>query len=443
MKERSSNGTSESIREALEKILRTGFITRYGGGFLLIPYLQQIGMAEEVDKFGIEKVFGIPPLKISLAIINHSLYRGKRLFHFDNYSKNDVGMAVLNGLSEMPEDSIGHNFLNSITVSNAERFWDGCAGKFVKTGLIVGERAIFDKKFVAFWGKGKMMKDQHGTRHQQMKGIGLYIIYDLDSKGCIYKREEYPGVKPTEVGISMIKEANRIVGEKLKRITFDKLFSIGSLLDYLNQGTNIKFVTVLRLHKSRIKEMSAIPAEQFRKMADGRDITFIQSNYKDYEGPIRLVVIHFREEGEDKYYGYLTNDEKKGEEELLYEYNSRQNIENFLDELNFLNIEKLPGIDLNKISAMNSLKMVGFNIISSLRRDLKSNIEIEGIYNKILDNIAKVSIKGSKIIVKFYRHKMEDKVAPLFTNLSEKLKDKNIDPRIPWLNNRILEFEFK
>lgn len=443
MKEKSSNGNAEEIRRALEKTLRTGFITRYGGGFLLIPYLHQMRIDEEVDKFGVEKIQGIPPLKLSLAIINHTLFRGKRLFHLQNYSKNDVGMAVLSGLAQLPEDSVGHDFLNTISMSDSDKFWKGCAQKFVETGLIIGKRVILDKKFIAFWGKEKMRKDQHGTRHQQMKGVGLYVTYDLDGKSCVYKMEEYPGGSRTDAGMSMIKETHKILGGKLERMIFDKFFSIGNLLDYLNRTIGIKFVTVIILRKKRIKEMADIPVEQFRRMADGREITFVQTKYKDYEGPIRLVVIHFQEEGEDKYYGYLTNDEEKGEEELLYEYNSRQNIENFIDELNFLNIERLPGMDLNKVSAMSSLKMVAFNILSSLRRDLKSNMEVEGIYSKVLDNVARVSVKGNRIIAKFYRHKMGDKIVPLFMNLTEKLEKKNIDPRIPWLNNRTLEFEFK
>lgn len=443
IKEKSSNGCAADIKESLEELLRTGFITRYGGGFLLVPYLQQIEIEKQVHQLGVSKTQGIPALKLSLAILNHAIYRGKRLFHLENYSKNDVGLAVLSGLAQLPEDSVGHDFLNSISVDHSDQFWLGCAGKFVETGLIVGKRVIFDKKFIAFWGKKKMRKDQHGTRHQNMKGIGLYITYDMDGKSCIYKREEYPGAKPTEVGISMLAQTAKITKGKLERVTFDKWFSIGSLLDYLNRTIKIKYVTVLRLCNKRIKEMENIPTEQFRQMADGREITFIETSYINYEGFIRLVVIHFKEDGKDKYYGYLTNDKEKQEESLLQEYNTRQNIENFLDELNFLNIEKLPGIDLNKISAMNSLKMVGFNILSSLRRDLKLNIEIEGIYNKVLDNVARVSTQGSRVMVKFYRHKMGEKIAPLFIDLNQKLKQKNVDPRIPWLNNRTLEFEFK
>jgi hypothetical protein len=38
---------------------------------------------------------------------------------------------------------------------------------------------------------------------------------------------------------------------------------------------------------------------------------------------------------------------------------------------------------------------------------------------------------------------MEDIVAPLYENLTEKLKSKNIKVKVPWLNNRVLKFEFK
>lgn len=275
MKEKSSNGNAEEIRRALEKTLRTGFITRYGGGFLLIPYLHQMKIDKEVDKFGVEKIQGIPPLKLSLAIINHTLFRGKRLFHLQNYSKNDVGMAVLSGLAHLPEDSVGHDFLNTISMCDSDKFWKGCAKKFVETGLIIDKRVILDKKFIAFWGKEKMRKDQHGTRHQQMKGVGLYVSYDLDGKSRIYKMEEYPGGRRTDAGMSMIKETYKILGGKLERMIFDKFFSIGNLLDYLNRTIEIKFVTVIILRKKRIKEMADIPVERFRRMADGREITFI------------------------------------------------------------------------------------------------------------------------------------------------------------------------
>ena len=68
----------------------------------------------------------------------------------------------------------------------------------------------------------------------------------------------------------------------------------------------------------------------------------------------------------------------------------------------------MPGTELNKISAMFAIKLVGYCTVSCLRRDIGGDyakMEIEGIF--------------------------------------EKLKSKWINPKIPWLNNKILVFHFK
>jgi len=50
------------------------------------------------------------------------------------------------------------------------------------------------------------------------------------------------------------------------------------------------------------------------------------------------------------------------------------------------------------------------------------------IYEKFLDNQATVITRGRVIKISFFRHKMHDVVVPLYMNLSEQLKRKNIDP---------------
>jgi hypothetical protein len=155
-------------------------------------------------------------------------------------------------------------------------------------------------------------------------------------------------------------------------------------------------------------------------------------------------VIWFREDGEDKYYGYLTNDEGSLEEETVAIYGKLRGIENFLKEAIFLNIDKLPGTELNKISVMLAIKLVGYCTVSCLRRDIwgdYAKMEIEGIFEKNLNIQAFVRSKGEKIHVTYYRYPPE--LVSLFQGLNEKLKSKGINPKIPWLNNKILEFHFK
>ena len=179
-------------------------------------------------------------------------------------------------------------------------------------------------------------------------------------------------------------------------------------------------------------------------MADGREITFIHTSLRNYEGEVRLIVVYFQEEGEDKYYGYLTNDEKCPEEKIVSIYGKRWGIENFLKEATFLNIDKLPGIELNKISAMLAIKLVGYCTISCLKRDIGGDyakMEIEGIFERFLNIQAFVFSKGEKIHVTFYRYPPE--LVALFKGLDENLEKRGIGRKVPWLNDKILEFHFK
>ena len=43
----------------------------------------------------------------------------------------------------------------------------------------------------------------------------------------------------------------------------------------------------------------------------------------------------------------------------------------------------------------------------------------------------------------FYGHRHEDILCPLFSNLNQRLREKGVDERVPWLGYRKLEFHFK
>lgn len=439
-----NNGNSKDIKRELDEILKCGFYTKFGGGFLLIPYLLQIGIKEKVKTLNIEKVDGIPTYKAVLGIINTSIFGVKRLSKLKNI--NDIGLAVLSGFRKLPSDSFYHNFLESIKLKDSENFNKCVAKEFVKNGLIKGNFVNFDSKFIAFWGKRRIPEGKHPTRKTTMRGIDIFITQDQNTRCPIILHAEYPRKKPEVVGKVMMNLTCEILGDNLECAIFDKWFSVGALLNYINKEIKIKFITVLRLRKNRIKEMKQIPVDKFKLMDDGRKITFIYTNVKDYEGKVRLVVIHFEEDGEKKYYGYLTNDIKEIPEMILKRYNRRQKIENFFDEANFLNIEKLPGINLNEIQAMLAFKMLAYNIVASFKRDLGKefkSMEIETIYDMFLNNEAMVKARGRKVYITFFRHKMENVIEPLFMNLTEQLKNKGVNPQVPWLNNRTLEFSFK
>lgn len=426
----------------MDSVLKTGFCTFYGGSFLLIPYILQLGIIEKVDALKIKKGDGIPVEKVILALLHLSIIGKKRINRVEKIT--DQGVPVFAGLGKLPDFSFFHGFLNKTKTLDAEQFNISCSKKFKEMGLYNGKIINLDRHFMGYFGKKNIGKDKHPTRNISMKGVNASFTHDQETGDPIFVRADYPGLRPEEVAFPMLNTTKSIIGNEMKMVVFDKWFSVGSLLDYINREMGIKYVTLLKLFPNRIEEMKSIPVDQFKETMDGRKIAFIDTRLRNYEENPKLIVVWFQEDGEDKYYGYLTNDEESLEEEILAIYAKRWGIENFFKEALFLNLDKLPGIKLNKISTMLTIKLIGHCIVSCLRRDIGgdySKTEIEGIFEKFLNIQALVQSKGQTIHITYHRYPPE--LEALFQNISEKLKDKGIDPKVPWLNNKKLQFHFK
>jgi hypothetical protein len=436
------NRTPDEIERELDKVLKNGFHTFYGGSFLLIPYLLQLGIMEKVDVLKVEKQSGIPVEKAVLALLHLGIVGKKRISRVG--AVKDQGFVVFAGLGMMPDSSFFHNFLDEVKTSDAEQFNIVCSKRFKEMGLFKGRIVNLDRHFMGYFGKKKIGKDKHPTRNISMKGVNASFTHDQETGDPIFVRADYPGLKPEEVAIPVLNTTEEIIGDEMEMVVFDKWFSVGSLLNYIDKEMGIKYLTLLKLFENRIEEMKSISVEEFREMANGRKIAFKHTCLRNYQGEPKLIVIWFQEDGEDKYYGYLTNDEERLGEEMITMYGKRWRIENFLKEAVFLNIDKLPGVGLNKISAMLAIKLVGYCIVSCLRRDIGgeyARMEIEGIFEKFLNIHAFVRSKGEKIHITFYRYPPE--LVPLFQCITEKIRNKGIDPKVPWLNNKILEYHFK
>ena len=52
-------------------------------------------------------------------------------------------------------------------------------------------------------------------------------------------------------------------------------------------------------------------------------------------------------------------------------------------------------------------------------------------------------VRGDTILVTFYNAPNAQRLRQHYENLPEKLRDENVDPRIPWLYNFKLDFRFK
>lgn len=359
----------------------------------------------------------------------------------------DYGIAAIAGFSKMPSKSYLHKFLGLITVSCGENFQIVSAKAFKKIGIFKGKIINLDGHFIAYFGKSKIGKDKHPTRNISMGGIKAFFSQDQETGNPIFARVAYPrkGLTPENVTIPMLQIVKDILPE-MEKVVFDKWFSVGSLLEYLDKKMNLKYVTLIKLYENRIEEMKSIPTEEFRPLiGSDRLIAFKDTTLRNFSGSMKLIVVRFFEDGIEKYYGYLTNDHESSEEQILDEKSWRWRIENFFKNCDFLGIDALPSIELNKIAGMLAMKIFSFNLVACLRKDLGGEFEkmtVESIFEEIIEFPALVKTNGDKIVVTFYGN-YKDSHKGAVQKLMKKFDETGMNAPISWMGDRRIELKFK
>lgn len=394
---------------------------------------------------GIEKQKGIATLQNVLSLVFLAVIGKKRVIKVEKVK--DRGIAVLAGFSKLPSKSSLYGFLDKISVASAEKFGIACAKAFKKQGIFNGRTVNLDGHLISYFGDLKIVKDKHPTRNVIMRGIKAFIIQDQDTGNPVFGRVEYPrqGLKPATVAVPMLEIARNILPD-LEKVVFDKWFSVGSLLEYLDKKMNLKYVTLIKLYDNRIEEMKSIPKAEFEPLVGtDRLIAFKDTTLRNFSGSMKLIVVCFLEEGIEKYHGYLTNDYESREVQILNEKSWRWRIENFFKDFDFLGLDALPSIELNKIAAMIALKLFAFNLMACLKQDMEGEFEkltVESLFEEIIAFPALVKAKGDRIVVTFYgNYKEKHRVA--VETLLRILDESGRNLPVSWLGNRRIEVRFK
>ncbi|PIZ13772.1 MAG: hypothetical protein COY53_03075 [Elusimicrobia bacterium CG_4_10_14_0_8_um_filter_37_32] len=75
------------------------------------------------------------------------------------------------------------------------------------------------------------------------------MTQDQETTNPIFLTAKYPGGSPVDIAKKMLISTKEIVKEDensspMEKVVFDKWFSVGNLLDWINRGLKIYFVTL-------------------------------------------------------------------------------------------------------------------------------------------------------------------------------------------------------
>lgn len=421
--------------------MHNGIQTNFVGNFLLLPFLQHLGITELIHHLGISSS-GIPVLNDVLMWINLALVGKRRAAKVLDLS--DQGLAIASGLPINPDQSQLHRFLKKPDTDAGDRLIRAIGKRQYAIGQIDGSVVSFDSHLIRYHGKVDVQKDSDGKSRFPYKAVKVHAVLDQAYRNPIYLMARYPGKTAVEIGDMLSEVTREIIPDKSITYTMDKWFSVGELLEHLRLKGQ-KFVTLLRRHQNRICEMERIPLESFRRLTASLGVTAIKTRIRNYTEAIRLIVVDEIMDSMRTLYGYLTNDDQE-EETIIQMYSGRWGVEFWFDEEKFLGLDDLPGIELNEVTMHLAIRLIAYNLISAFRANLGEQyvpMNAETIYDKFFKEQALIKLRNNQITVTIFAHRQRQVLEPLYLDLSSKLEAKGIDPRVAWLNSHFLKFEFK
>jgi len=358
----------------------------------------------------------------------------------DSVSRTDFGLLA--GLPFLPSPSTQYRYLQSVPVKEALDFQVSLGRRLVELGQIEpGFPVNIDGHNIKTYSRKQMKLSFITQEGRYGKAIRTFYTQDQKSKKPLMAMATYSGTSVSQVTRTLISLTKDILARDFLMVA-DKEWYCGKLIDELQKLHGITVLTPVKKTKKRLEEFEAVTLDKYDKTVWG-NIATIYTTMNNFDGPM-MMFLKKRKDG--KYFALLTSESEMNSATAMPTYTKRWRIENFFKDNDFLGMDKLPSLNLNAIQTMLSLRLLAFHAFDNFRHDLGPGYNSktpEMIHREFIDGVqGRVQLRGNVITVSIYGFEHQAAAAAILTNLNGKLSHAKIDPRIPWLGNRCLQFVF-
>lgn len=446
-------GTDNSCKQAstmVEPVLIDGFTTKFGGLFALVPFIQMMELSSIFDSLGIDRGNGIPSMNLLLALLSLKCSGISRYSHANDV-REDRGLAVIAGLSKLPDQSLLHTFSAVFTEEMCQLMTVTFAERLIGLDILQGVKVNVDfHNIPAFGEHEELEKNWIVTRNRCMPSVRTIIAQDNESTVPFFVSSDIKKIKPSEAIFLIADRCDELFGTGITHLIMDSKVTTYNGLDRLNKR-GFKFTTLRRRGKNIVKRIRNMPKDRFESIVIDnpkrkyRKVMVLDEtiHLDGYEGAIRQIVMTRHGRKEPAF--FITNDFDSSAKEIIIDFTHRWRIENNISEnIDFFNLNKLPSYTTVKIELDLALTLIADNLYKLFAREIPGCqfMKPETIFRKLIHKTAKVQKIGNEIVVTFEYFREQHRVMPLLKYLNKKLEENGFDSTIPWLDSIKLRFEF-
>ncbi len=416
------------------------FTTSYGGIFLFLPLIVDLGLAE---LFNIDGLYGskiIPRENYMFSYLVLKLLGKERLSHINDFAF-DYGLGLFSGLNVLPKSTAISSYSYRHSPELVRTILRGFSKKLFNKGYIKGQNINLDFHGIPYYGDEPTLENNWiPTRNKSMKSILSFFAQDLDTTFLIFSDGNIKNNEACDEILTFVEFYKNAIGILPECLIFDsKLTTYQNLYKLDEQG--IKFITLGRRGKNFSSQVASIPSWTGVRI-DGanrkyRNLKYFQKMLKIRDYPKELKEIIVSGTGRELPMRLITNDTDGKIKDILHKYARRWRIENNIQEnVDFFSLNALSSSVVVQVDFDIAMTLVANTLYKILSQKTKwlEGAKPKTVARQIMDTKAKVCIKDDEVTVKYANRTYN----PVIREWTETLKD----VRIPWWNNRILNFEF-
>jgi hypothetical protein len=415
------------------------FRTKFGGLFLFVPMLVQIGFDRVIKGADLPGTKMVPASCALRSLLALKLFGSARHGHVMSYVL-DEGLALFAGLNVIPKRSFLTEYSCRIEPDRypvlMQRWFDAAS----RIGLERGVSFDLDFHTIPFHGEDALVEKHYvSKRSRRQKGMLAFLAQDADKRVFCYANAEIRKSDQNDEILRFVDFWRERTGRLPEELVFDSKLTTYANLNRLNQ-LGIDFITLRRRSAKLVREIEERSPSAWRRIElDGVSRTFRTPKVFEesirlpgYDGELRQLAIV--DLGHEEPTLLLTNQIKRTPKTLIERYAKRMLIENGIAEgIDFFHMDALSSAVAMKVNCDLQLTLMA----SSLYRLMGAAIgngyeraEAGHIFRDLIDATAHVTIAENSVLVRLGKRSHN----PLL--LAAGIADAEVE--VPWWGGRKL-----
>lgn len=417
--------------------------TKFGGLFLFLPALVEMGFDRVIGRSGLPGTQMVPAAHALRSLLALKLFGTQRHTHVMS-AVLDEGLALFAGLNVIPKRSFLTEYSCRIAPACYPKLMQHWFDAMTGLGLQHGSSFHLDFHTIPFHGEDALLEKHYiSKRSRRQKGILAFLAQDADKRFFCYANADLRKEQQNDEILQFVKFWKKRTGKLPEELIFDSKLTTYPNLHRLNKQ-GILFITLRRRTRALLNEIATRPSSAWRRI-ELQGVSRIYKTprildelvtLKDYAGPIRQITV--MELGHEEPTLVLTNQLRRSAAKLIQRYAQRMLIENNIEDgVHFFHMDALSSAVAIKVNCDVQLTLMGSSLYRYLCQRIGhgyESVKSQHLFGDFIDAPASIYIGDRDLVVTFQKRAHSPYlVAAGFDQ---------IDLPIPWLGRRHLQFQF-